>query len=201
MRKQLIEGTHIHHGSFQDSQTFLDMNGDPYILQKSSFGNGEGSESSKDGEEGKEKEQGKENKKSGSKKGQQQSPNNTSGKADTDDMSDIEGNGPETDSDQEGPQGKPGKKLGKQGKPINKPPIPPQGPDGPDGPEGPQEDKPEEGGGSIGPDGIISDEDSDTKEKKNPQKQFKVPEKGQIFNDVMSGKTYKWDGKKFVIQR
>ena len=45
---------------------------------------------------------------------------------------------------------------------------------------------------------------------KNPKQQkpqeprkpeFRTPEKGQMFRDVMTGKTYKWDGKKFVIQR
>lgn len=39
------------------------------------------------------------------------------------------------------------------------------------------------------------------KPQKPPEPEFKTPEKGQMFRDVMTGKTYKWDGKKFVIQR
>ena len=38
--------------------------------------------------------------------------------------------------------------------------------------------------------------------QKPPQKpHFGTPGKGQIFRDVNTGKTYTWDGKKFVIQR
>ena len=39
------------------------------------------------------------------------------------------------------------------------------------------------------------------KPQKPPEPEFKTPEKGQLFRDIMTGKTYKWDGKKFVIQR
>ena len=36
---------------------------------------------------------------------------------------------------------------------------------------------------------------------KPPQPKFVTPDKGQVFKDVNTGKTYTWDGKKFVIQR
>ena len=37
--------------------------------------------------------------------------------------------------------------------------------------------------------------------QKPPEPKFETPKKGQMFRDIMTGKTYKWNGKDFIIQR
>ena len=109
-----------------------------------------------------------------------------------DDDSEGDGEGSESEEDEEG--GSQGKGSGKpdgekegdsegkgegegEGENEQEKPQPPSGP--PKMPKNPKQQKPQE----------------------PPKPEFRTPEKGQMFRDIMTGKTYKWDGKKFIIQR
>lgn len=201
--KNLLEATHIHHGSIRDLQTFLDQNGDPMELTPTSIEDlmrqaeerGKSRSTNSDSDEkfdGPEAPGGK-NDSSSSKKSDETPTGDNDGSAngseDEEDNGDVDGDGegPESEEDKEGGNqgkgsGKPGDSEGEgegesEGEGEQNEPQPPSGP--PNMPNNQEQQKPQD----------------------PPEPEFKTPEKGQMFRDIITGKTYKWDGKKFVIQR
>lgn len=189
-RNRLNEGMTVYHGSFQNLQTFLDENGNPYDLIESEFknkksnddpntsgggrgdasdiestGNGEGQES--EGQQGTPQGQSKQSQSSqsgednSSEEGEQEgSEQGNSNQGDSQSDSNENGKGEGEDEESESSQGNQGNS--------------------------------DSGGGNN------SDLDNDEEqEQEQSEPQYIEPEVGQKFKDIRTNQVYVWDGKKF----
>ena len=179
MKKSLLEATHVHHGSFKDLQTFLDRNGDPMELQASKFGDGTQSDGSGKSRDGQESEQSSAAPTGSDAAGGQESGEETEQNGA---QSDSQSNGSGAQNGQEGSQQQDGEQGGQQG-------------------DQQQGDNSQQDDGASGQQNSPESQQQQSEPPDPDEPIFKVPEKGQMFRDVNTGKTYKWDGKKFVIQR
>ncbi len=185
--KILVEGTNIHRGTFVDADTFLDQNGQPYDLQMSDFGKGEKSSGGgAGGEEG--GESGNANSSGGGSSGNSSGSGNEAGEDSQESGGGQQGNGGNSSQQSGGDDGDAGEASN----------------------QGSQGGQPQEHHGSYENENTFNDENGDPydlerselpdNQKRKPP-ELKTPEKGQMFKDVRTGKKYKWDGKKFVLQR